>query len=58
MSIPIRNNNGKGIFYYLYDHCFSLKGQGTVLTGTIIEGCIQYIFIIYYYIFINSNKSR
>ena len=23
---------------FLYDHCFALKGQGTVLTGTIVEG--------------------
>lgn len=23
------------------DHCFSIKGQGTVMTGTILSGCVS-----------------
>lgn len=25
-------------FVYLIDHCFSIKGKGTVVTGTVIQG--------------------
>jgi selenocysteine-specific elongation factor len=25
----------------LVDHCFAIKGQGTVLTGTVLQGCIK-----------------
>ena len=25
-------------FYFMIDHCFAMKGQGTVLTGTVITG--------------------
>lgn len=28
-------------FIYLIDHCFSIKGKGTVVTGTVIQGKIQ-----------------
>ena len=37
-ELPKRNKNGS--FHYLIDHCFSIKGQGTVVTGTIIQGSI------------------
>ena len=28
-------------FYYAIDHCFSIKGHGTVLTGTVLSGSIS-----------------
>lgn len=36
IEIPKRNLNGE--FLYLIDHCFPIKGQGTVVTGTIVQG--------------------
>ena len=29
-----------GPFYYAVDHCFAIKGHGTVLTGTVLSGSI------------------
>ena len=37
---PIRDNIDDP-FYYLIDHCFGIKGHGTVLTGTVISGNIH-----------------
>ncbi len=37
---PVRPMDG-GRLMFLYDHCFGLKGQGTVLTGTVVEGTIK-----------------
>ena len=31
----------KDKFQLLYDHCFQVKGQGTVLTGTVIAGAVK-----------------
>jgi len=28
----------KGPFIFSVDHCFSIKGQGTVMTGTVLNG--------------------
>ncbi|XP_076046975.1 eukaryotic translation elongation factor, selenocysteine-specific [Oratosquilla oratoria] len=30
--------DGEGPFLYAVDHCFSIKGQGTVMTGTVLQG--------------------
>ncbi|KRX40494.1 Selenocysteine-specific elongation factor, partial [Trichinella murrelli] len=35
---PHRSAEGKFLFYV--DHCFNIKGQGTVLTGTVISGSV------------------
>lgn len=35
----IRNNSNK--FVFAVDHCFPIKGQGTVLTGTVLQGQIS-----------------
>ncbi len=32
--LPERNQENK--FLYLIDHCFKIKGKGTVITGTIV----------------------
>ncbi|KAK7082836.1 hypothetical protein SK128_000536 [Halocaridina rubra] len=36
--IPDRNSSGP--FLYAVDHCFSIKGQGTVMTGTVLQGSV------------------
>ena len=36
--LPKRNPDGP--FIFSVDHCFSLCGQGTVLTGTVISGSV------------------
>ena len=28
-------------FYYAIDHCFPIKGHGTVLTGTVLSGSVS-----------------
>ena len=39
IDIPQRNTTGP--FYYAIDHCFAIKGHGTVLTGTVLSGSIS-----------------
>ncbi|XP_066943280.1 selenocysteine-specific elongation factor isoform X1 [Macrobrachium rosenbergii] len=36
--IPKRNSNGP--FLYAVDHCFSIRGQGTIMTGTVLQGSV------------------
>ena len=31
----------KSPFLMAIDHCFSIKGQGTVLTGTVLQGVVR-----------------
>ncbi|XP_067634350.1 selenocysteine-specific elongation factor [Eurosta solidaginis] len=38
LELPKRNKGAPFIMYT--DHCFSIKGQGTICTGTIIQGSI------------------
>ena len=40
-SIQMPRRNYEGPFYFAIDHCFPIKGHGTVLTGTILSGTIQ-----------------
>ena len=35
------NRKGEGELVFNVDHCFSIKGQGTVLTGTILQGSVK-----------------
>lgn len=35
---PRKTKGTEGKFLYAVDHCFGLKGQGTVLTGTVLRG--------------------
>ena len=30
-----------GPFIYSVDHCFSVKGHGTVMTGTVLSGSVK-----------------
>ena len=40
-TIVIPQRNTTGPFYYAIDHCFAIKGHGTVLTGTVLSGSIS-----------------
>ena len=35
---PKRETDSKSPFYFAIDHCFPIKGMGTVLTGTVLHG--------------------
>jgi selenocysteine-specific elongation factor len=35
---PPRRTHHGGAFYFSIDHCFPIKGMGTVLTGTVLNG--------------------
>ena len=37
VSVPERSAGGP--FLFAVDHCFPIKGQGSVLTGTVLSGC-------------------
>ena len=39
MSVPTRDANGPLLF--AIDHCFPIKGQGTLLTGTVLSGSMK-----------------
>ena len=39
IKIPKRNTEGN--FYFAIDHCFAIKGHGTIITGTILKGSVQ-----------------
>ncbi len=38
--LPERRSDS-GPFLFSVDHCFSIKGQGTVLTGTVLNGSVK-----------------
>lgn len=37
--LPTRDPSG--CFLMAVDHCFSIKGQGTVMTGTVLSGSVS-----------------
>lgn len=39
VTIPSRNKDGP--FLFAVDHCFAVKGKGTVMTGTILQGKVK-----------------
>ena len=39
--VPPCPRQQKGSFLFAVDHCFALRGQGTVLTGTVLSGAVQ-----------------
>ena len=39
ITVPKRNPDGPLLF--AIDHCFPIKGQGTVLTGTVLSGSLK-----------------
>jgi selenocysteine-specific elongation factor len=40
-SITIPKRNDKGNLLMLVDHCFPIKGKGSVVTGTVVEGAVK-----------------
>jgi selenocysteine-specific elongation factor len=38
VEIPDRDRGIEKDFLFAIDHCFSIKGQGTVITGTVLAG--------------------
>jgi selenocysteine-specific elongation factor len=40
-SIKVPKRDQLGYFYFAIDHCFSIKGHGTVLTGTVLKGAVS-----------------
>ena len=38
LFVPERNSEGP--FIFSVDHCFPIRGQGTVMTGTVLTGCV------------------
>ena len=39
--VPLEPRKAGGPFLLAVDHCFSMRGQGTVLTGTVLSGSLQ-----------------
>ena len=39
VELPSRRDAGP--FYFSIDHCFPNKGQGTVITGTVLSGTVK-----------------
>jgi selenocysteine-specific elongation factor len=37
-KLPIPNRTSDGPFYFAVDHCFPMRGRGTILTGTCLSG--------------------
>jgi hypothetical protein len=40
-SLFVPHRSAAGPFLYSVDHCFAIRGQGTVMTGTVLSGCVQ-----------------
>jgi len=40
-ELPPPKRTREGPFYFSIDHCFPIRGQGTVLTGTVLSGTIK-----------------
>ena len=38
VEIPDRNRGALKDFLFSIDHCFSIKGKGTIVTGTVLAG--------------------
>ena len=36
-----KNSENSQPFHFAIDHCFPIKGQGTVITGTVLSGCAK-----------------
>jgi selenocysteine-specific elongation factor len=39
IHIPQRSPDGP--FIFSVDHCFSIRGQGTIMTGTVLSGSVR-----------------
>lgn len=41
ISLPVRRVGIEEPFMFSIDHCFQIKGQGTVMTGTVLSGQVK-----------------
>ena len=41
LRVPTKPRSTEGPFLFAVDHCFPIKGQGTVLTGTVLQGTVS-----------------
>lgn len=52
----VRTTGAAKSFLFAVDHCFPIKGQGTVLTGTVLQVCLcACLFLFYVCIFVNVS---
>lgn len=62
LTKPERTSNG--IFRFSIDHCFPVKGQGTVLTGTVLSGhvsvddMIELPMLLFFFLSFGAHMSR
>ena len=40
-TLPPPRRRSSGPFYFSIDHCFPIKGMGTVMTGTVLSGSVK-----------------
>jgi selenocysteine-specific elongation factor len=40
-STDISKRDESDPFFFMIDHCFSVKGKGTVITGTVLQGKVK-----------------
>jgi len=48
ISKIVLERDNKSPFLMAVDHCFSIKGQGTIVTGTVIQGTVKIGDVSYY----------
>jgi selenocysteine-specific elongation factor len=41
LRVPTAPRSTEGPFLFAVDHCFPIKGQGSVLTGTVLQGTVS-----------------
>ena len=39
--VRLPNRTGEGNLLFAMDHCFNIRGKGTVLTGTVLRGSVK-----------------
>lgn len=39
--LPLPQRTSEGPFAFAVDHCFAVRGQGTVMTGTVLSGAVS-----------------
>jgi len=54
----VSKSKSKSNFYFAIDHCFALKGRGTVLTGTVLSGSVSVNDVIEFPTLATSKKIK
>ena len=37
----VQDRNDNDPFFFMIDHCFTIRGRGTIITGTVLQGKIK-----------------